>query len=57
MVPNYTPFHLLTVEYIREPWHMFDFAIVLLSIGDWVLHLLAAAVGTNPTLVRILRIV
>ena len=43
-------------EYLREPWNVFDFSIVLLSVVDWVLHLLAAAVGTNPTLARILRI-
>ena len=43
-------------EYIRDAWHIFDFSIVILSLVDWVLQLLAAAVGTNPTLVRILRI-
>jgi len=41
--------------YIRNPWHIFDFSIVLLSVGEWVLELLAATVGTNPTLLRILR--
>lgn len=42
--------------YIREPWHQFDFFVVLLSIVDLVLQLLAVALGTNPTFVRILRI-
>ena len=43
-------------EYIRDPWHVFDFSIVLLSLLDWLLHLLSAAIGTNPTLARIMRI-
>lgn len=42
-------------EYLREPWNRFDFSIVLLSLVEWVLDLLAAAVGTNATLLRILR--
>ena len=35
-------------DYIREPWHMFDFSIVLLSIGEWVLDLLAAGHPCAP---------
>ena len=44
-------------EYIREPWHIFDFTIVLSAVLDWVVQLAAAELGTNPTLLRTLRIV
>ena len=45
------------LEYIREPWHLFDFTIVLSAVLDWIVQLAAAELGTNPTLLRTLRIV
>jgi len=45
--------------YFREAWHVFDFSVVLLTLAEWALDLLAFELGgsTNPTLVRVLRIV
>ena len=46
-------------HYFDEPWHVFDFAVVSLTLGEWALDLLALALpgGANPTLVRVVRVV
>ena len=43
--------------YIRDRWHQYDFAIVLLSSVDWALSLAELSFAANPTFIRIFRIV
>ncbi|KAL3223875.1 hypothetical protein MRX96_027177 [Rhipicephalus microplus] len=44
-------------HYFREPWNMFDFVVVILSILGTVLKDLIAAYFVSPTLLRVVRVV
>ncbi|XP_077514049.1 sodium voltage-gated channel paralytic isoform X6 [Amblyomma americanum] len=44
-------------HYFREPWNMFDFVVVILSILGTVLKDLIATYFVSPTLLRVVRVV
>nr|WQE97497.1 voltage-gated sodium channel [Varroa destructor] len=44
-------------HYFKEPWNMFDFVVVILSILGTVLKDLIAAYFVSPTLLRVVRVV
>ena len=49
------------ILYLEDPWHVFDFFVVLLSLVDWLATAAAMVAGgdagTNPTLIRAIRLV
>ena len=46
------------VAYFLDPWHTFDFSIVLMTLAEWVILLLSIIIDTpTPTVMRILRLV
>ena len=47
---------LTFAEYLRDPWSVFDFSIVCLSLIEVAVSLLAAGLPVNPTLLRVLRV-
>eukprot|EP00966_Prymnesium_polylepis_P266257 6150543-Prymnesium_polylepis.2 len=44
-------------EYIREHWHKFDFVIVVSAVLAWVVEVLIAESGSQPTLLGALRMI
>ena len=43
--------------YLKQPWNVFDFAVVLIAVADGLITLAASSLGANPTLLRVLRMV
>ena len=44
-------------EYIRDAWNIFDFTVVMLSLLDVTVTLLAANLPINPTMLRVVRVI